>query len=569
MQASGKSSSAPSISRYFRDEWKVLAVVTVTGILYNVGLVAGPWLEGLLAQCLADIFQGLADAGAMIRLAAIYVFVICFVQGMRALKRLYVRKFANNVNRRMKRTLYANLLCGGGAGSSRADVGDVMTRAVADVDDCVEGMRKFTTELFDTGVVMAAYIVVLLAQDWRIALLALIFPPISYVLAAWLRKPVTGAVTSAKKEISAMAGMALDRVEGALTYRIFGLEARRDELFEEDLARYERAETKANVLSSSLMPLYQALALVGIFPIFIFGAQNVVSGIWDIAAFTMYVSIFCRLAQKSSHAAKLFNAVQRAQVSWKRIEPYMGTIEEPGAAAAQAATGLAVSHLTFGWPGAEPLFEDVSFTVAPGEIVGVTGAVACGKTTLGRAILGEIPAEGSVVPSGPGIFSALGHDPELLDASIRDNIALGEEADIGEALALACLEDDVEGFPDRADTLVGEAGERLSGGQRQRLGLARTLYHVRPAVVLDDTFSALDARTEQEAFAHLAAWTKEHGAAVVLISHRLSFFPELDQIVCLHDRKASVGTHTELMESCPAYRELFLLQGKEGSQCAE
>ncbi len=258
MQASGKSSSAPSISRYFRDEWKVLAVVTVTGILYNVGLVAGPWLEGLLAQCLADIFQGLADAGAMIRLAAIYVFVICFVQGMRALKRLYVRKFANNVNRRMKRTLYANLLCGGGAGSSRADVGDVMTRAVADVDDCVEGMRKFTTELFDTGVVMAAYIVVLLAQDWRIALLALIFPPISYVLAAWLRKPVTGAVASAKKEISAMAGMALDRVEGALTYRIFGLEARRDELFEEDLARYERAETKANVLSSSLMPLYQA-----------------------------------------------------------------------------------------------------------------------------------------------------------------------------------------------------------------------------------------------------------------------------------------------------------------------
>lgn len=547
-----------SILTYFRDEWKTLLVVTITGIIYNVGMVLGPWLEGLMAQCLADILQGLADASSMLRLCILYVLAIALVQGMRALKRLYVRKFANNVDRRMKKTLYRNLLAGR-IGAPAEARGEVMTKALSDVDDCVEGMRKFTTELFDTGVVMITYLVVLFAQDVRITLLALIFPPVSYLLAARLKGVVTGAVASAKKEVSAMSGAALDRTEGALTYRIFGLEHVRDELFEDQLTRYEKAEAKANVLSASLMPLYQAVALLGVLPIFLLGAQNVVSGAWDIAVFTMYVSVFLKLAVKSSHAAKLFNAVQRAQVSWKRIEGYMGEHAEEESQKAQGPQGIKAEHLGFAWEGAEPLFEDVTFAAAPGEIVGICGPVASGKTCLARCIAGTLPHEGRVTPQGDGVFSFLGHDPELLDASIADNVSLGTDKDADAALRLACLADEVKALPQGTATEVGEGGSRLSGGQRQRLGLARTLCHRRPVCILDDPFASLDAATEDEAFRNIEAWAKEGGTTVILISHRMRHFPELSRIVCLDAGHASVGTHADLMKSCPGYRVLFEL----------
>lgn len=563
MQLSDSAGGAPSILPYFRDEWKSLAVVTVSGILYNAGAVAGPWLEGQMAQCLADILEGRAHLADMAMLAAAYVLAISFIQLMRAVKRLWVRRFANDVDLSMKKTLYRSLLQDEGGALSGGSIGEVMTKALSDVDDCVEGMRKFTTELFDTGVVMVVYVAALFASDWKIALLALAFPPISYILAAALRRTVTEAVAAAKHEVSDMAEGALERVSAALTLRAFGLEGVEDGHFEECLARYEKAETKANVLSSSLMPIYQSLALLGTVPVFVLGARNVEAGIWNIASFTMFFSVFCRLAEKSSHAAKLFNAVQRAQVSWKRIQGYLGASGKEAPAPSSERRGLAVEHLTCGWPGEEPLAGDVSFRVAPGEIVGVTGEVASGKTTLVRAILGELPCQGSVTPKGPGIFSFLGHDPELLDASIADNVALGCEGDIGEALRLACLEDEVAALPRGAQTLVGEGAERLSGGQRQRLGLARTYFHVREVAVLDDPFSALDAATEREAFRNLCAWAHENQVAVVVVSHRLSFFPELSGIVFLHDGTASVGTHQQLMERSEAYRKLFCLTGKE------
>ena len=148
------------IGFYFRQEKWVLLIVTVTGILYNVGLVAGPWFEGQMVQCLCDILGRKKEPGEMILLAAAYVLTILFVQAMRYLKRLYVRKFANNISKTMKKTLFWNLLHR--KRSEQEEAGAMMTKLISDADACVEGMRKFTTEVFDTGVVMAAYLVMLL-----------------------------------------------------------------------------------------------------------------------------------------------------------------------------------------------------------------------------------------------------------------------------------------------------------------------------------------------------------------------------------------------------------------------
>ncbi len=129
---------------YFRVEWLPLTLVTVSGLVYNIGLLATPWFEGRLAQCLADILGGSETAARMALLVLAYILTILVVQAARFIKRFYVRRFANNINRRMKGILYANLVRQSRTALEQEGAGELMTKAISDVDDCVEGMRKFS-----------------------------------------------------------------------------------------------------------------------------------------------------------------------------------------------------------------------------------------------------------------------------------------------------------------------------------------------------------------------------------------------------------------------------------------
>ena len=247
------------IGAYFRIEWLPLALVTVSGLIYNIGLLATPWFEGRLAQCLADILDGSATAAAMAILVLTYVLVTLVVQAARFIKRFYVRRFANNINRRMKGLLYANLVRQSRAALEKEGAGELMTKAISDVDDCVEGMRKFTTEIFDTGVALVGYIVMLLVYDWRLALLSLLFTPVSYLCAAWMKKPVQREGAAYKKAAGALSAATLDRAQNAATYRIYGCETAREARYEDVLTTYEKTAVRSNVWQSALPPLYLAV----------------------------------------------------------------------------------------------------------------------------------------------------------------------------------------------------------------------------------------------------------------------------------------------------------------------
>ena len=215
--------------------------------MYNVGLLAGPWFEGRLAQCLADILGGSRTADAMAVLVAAYIAVTLLVQAARFVKRFYVRRFANDINRRMKGVLYANLIRRSRGELAGEGAGALMTKAISDVDDCAEGVRKFTTEVFDTGVALVGYAVMLLVYDWRLALLCLIFPPISFYCAEKMKRPVQRAGAEYKKAASRLSAATLDRAKNAVTYRIYGCEDAREALYEGALADYESTAVRANV----------------------------------------------------------------------------------------------------------------------------------------------------------------------------------------------------------------------------------------------------------------------------------------------------------------------------------
>ena len=557
------------IGSYFRMEWLPLAFVTLSGLIYNVGLLAGPWFEGRLAQCLADILGGRQAGSAMTVLVLAYVGVTLSVQAARFVKRFYVRRFANDINRRMKGVLYANLVRQSRSALENEGAGELMTKAISDVDDCAEGMRKFTTELFDTGVALVGCVVMLLVYDWRLALLCLIFPPVSCTCAEKMKKAVQRAGSAYKKSAAALNAATLDRAKNAVTYRVYGCEDVRERRYEDTLHAYETAAVRANVWQSALPPLYLAVSNLSVLFILYFGARNVLGTgwrAWDIAAFTTFLSCFMKMSVKSSKAAKLFNAVQRAEVSWKRIKPLMKQPEPLAPLAVSSAQEVKLRDVSFTYDGGKPIFEGLSLSARPGDIIGVTGPVACGKSTLGRVFLCERPYGGSVTAGSRELSSLapreiaavvgyLGHDPELWNDTVRANVLCGDGGDAMEYLKLTALDEEVRAMEQGLDTVVGSSGVRLSGGQAQRLALARTLAHPRPILVLDDPFSALDRATEDAVFAALRAYARDK--VVFLISHRLYHFPEMQKIVFMEDGKTMTGTHEELLAQSAAYRALY------------
>lgn len=560
------------ILSYFRLEWAVLLIVTVSGLIYNIGLLASPWFEGRMTGCLIEILNGKKTFPDMLVLVAFYVAVIALVQICRYIKRFYVRRFSNNVNRRMKRVLYDSLIHKTKSELEEEGVGNVMTKAILDVDDCAEGMRKFTTEIFDTGVALAAYAGMLLYYDWHLAILCMIFPPVSYVLAEKLKVIVQKTGAAYKEQSGCLSSATLDRAVNAVTYRVFGCEKQREQAYEDNLLAYERSAIKANIWNTALTPLYRVISMASVLFILYFGNKNVLGNgwkQWSIAAFTTFLSCYSKLAVKSSRAAKLFNAVHKAQVSWKRIKPLMIPIEESRKVAEKKPQSLEIKNLSFAYPGKRKIINNVSFMAKPGQIIGVTGPVACGKSTLGKVFLCEYPYEGSIRFGGrelswmdtidrAGMIGYLGHDPELFNDTIENNIRMGDTIDANVFLRAVCFENEVAAMENGIHTMIGNGGVRLSGGQGQRLALARTLAHKKPLLILDDPFSALDRTTEEQVFENLRKLAAD--SIVILISHRLYLFPQMNQVIWMNNGKITAADHAALMKNEPEYAALFAEQ---------
>lgn len=564
---------------YVSLEWKSLIIITVTGILYNAGMTAGPYFEGQLAQKLLEIIQGTALPAAMMRLALTYLLVILAVQVSRALKRFYVRRFANNISRNLRHMLYNSLVHMDEAQLEAQGLGQMMTRAISDVDACAEGIRKFTTEVFDTGVVMIAYLALLMAYDWKLALISCAFTPAAYLIANALKKPVTAAAAAYKESAASLSGATMDRVTNAVTYRIGGCEQCRDGAYESQLSDYEQKAVRANIWENTMQPLYQVIAMIGVLPILILGARNVLGTgwtQWDIAAFTAFLSCFTKLAVKSSHAAKLFNSVQKAQVSWARIQPMLKEYQGDDSSLSfdpEAPADLVLDHVSIRWKQEAPVLHDITMHAEPGQIIGITGPVACGKSTLGKVFLLEPQYEGSIrigghelkdltAPERSRILSYLGHEPQLMSDTIEENVCLGRRVDPQPCLDAVSLHDEIAALPQGIHTEAGSTGGQLSGGQQARVALARTLAHAGRILILDDPFSAVDPATETAMLEQLKPWFKDR--VVLLISHRLRHFPEFDHVLYLENGTGIFSDHESLLKSCPGYAERYLQQTQGG-----
>lgn len=555
-----------NIWNYILKEKKYLFLITITGLIYNVGLLAGPYFEGQLAGCLVDISKNLKTANSMIQLSVIYICVILFVQFARFLKRYFVREFGNNINRNLKMDVYKHFVYDT---SNNENAGSIMTKAISDADACSEGIRKFTTEIFDTGIALISYIMMLVLYDAKLTCFVIIFPVISYLIANKLGPVVAKNASNAKKSAERLNASTLDRLHLAITYRIYGEESNMHEVYEKDLQDYEDKTVRSNILETALKPLYEIISMTGIVFIIYFGSKRVMNNLWDVAIFTTYISCFTKMSVKSSKAAKLFNAVQKAKVSWDRIYPIIENDHEVKNRKPIDVNTIEVSNLSYAYDD-RIIFSNVSFQAKKGDIIGITGEIASGKSTLGKVFLENSHYQGKIlvnkkrlkdIEKDYAVTSYMGHNLELFDDTIENNIKFGKEGNILPVLDIASMKEEVETFPDGIYTRLGEGGIKLSGGQQSRIALARTLYHARGIIVLDDPFSACDKNTEKEIYENIRREYKE--SIIFLISHRLSLFEQMDQILFIDNQSVEAGTHQELLKNNEKYKHLYFLQIKE------
>ena len=543
----------PSILYYFKKEWKSLTIVTITGLIYNFGLILGPYFEGKLTQSIYDYFQQDISFQTILKIVLLYLFSISIVQISRFYKRNYVRIFANNTNKRFKQKIYQNILYAPRLQIKQEQTGALLTKAVIDADDCSEGIRKFTTELFDTCIALIAYLCMLFHYDIKITLLCIICIPVSYLLAEKMKTLVQRTSEKQKQITAALNETTLDLTSNAMMYRIYGCEENRMHSYENTLQKYETASIKANIPFMAFPPLYFVITLLGLFPILYSGCHYVIQGTWNIAIFTTYVACFLKLATKSSKSAKLFNAVHKAQISWKRLSPYLldpdTSIPSPS-----IIPSLTVKDLSFHYPNANDLFKHISFTLQKGEILGVCGKVASGKSTFGKLFLQEMPYEGFISIEKQNV-TYLGHDLQLLNDTIEHNITLGKDIDILPYLKLVYIDQEVEQMEQGIHTMLGNGGILLSKGQAQRIALARTLVHASSLIILDDPFSALDIKTEQQVFHNIQSYCKDK--MIILISHRLSIFQYATKVLLLEDTHATLSTHDNLCQTSSTYKTLL------------
>lgn len=554
---------------YWKREAMCICLVTISGILYNVGMLAGPIFQGKML----DALQQREGQERVLVLTFLFVCAIVIVQVFRYIKRFYIRRFANETSATMRLMIYNNIMNKTEEELKQENLGSLMTKAISDVEACVEGMRKFTTEVFDTGVLLISYLITLFLYDNKVTLAACICIPIAMLIAQNLKMRIVKYTFAYRKQLSEVSTITYDYIENAMLYRLYGREEENQEAYEIQLQELENKAIWANVWENAMQPIYNVIAMTGVIVVIVMLGGRVVDKSFTIGMFVTYITIFTAMAFKASKAAKLFNSVQKATVSWRRIKPYMEEYREDRADVDSMSSKdlskieVQLSNLSIPYG-----VEHLDLSLSEGDIIGITGPIACGKSTFGKTFLGLSSYVGSIKIGGvelskmekakrSQLIAYLGHEPQLLSDTIYENITLGDKEDVSKVLTMVCFEKDLESMKEGVQTRVGNGGVRLSGGQQSRIALARTLYHKKKILIVDDPFSAVDPATEKEILEQIKENTTD--CIVFLISHRLAQFDKVDKVLLMHaDKSYEIGTHKELLETSELYQQLYYLQEK-------
>lgn len=463
--------------------------------------------------------------------------------------------------------------------------GDLMSRASNDLSAVKHLVGYGALSLMATTITFVGTMVAMLAIDPWLTLYALAPYPLLILLAKRVNTTVHHQSQAVQEQLGELSAKAQENLAGMNVVRAYTMEPGEIRHFQRLNAEYLKRTLRLGLTQAAFSPLLGLIAGVGTLTVLWVGGAAVAEKRITLGAFVAFNAYLAHLAWPTIALGWTLSIVRRGLAAMERIAEILN-VEPEIRDAAEAVelspdvrdAAIEFRDLSFAYAGRGPALRNLTLTIPGGTRLAVVGPTGSGKSTLGALIprLFDPPA-GALFIGGRDVRAirleslrrAVGYvpqDPFLFSRTVRENLALGDEAAAGDRLVevarAAGLAEEIEGFPQGWDTVVGERGLTLSGGQRQRAALARALLADPPILILDDAFANVDAAKEVEILAALKG--RLRGRTTLLITHRLKAAREADWIVVLDEgRIVEQGSHDALLAGGGLYARLWRIQQLE------
>lgn len=577
---------------------------------YALGLVflaATNWLTVWIPQLQKEVFDELGggrNAQAVQQRAWTIAGAAVLVIVVRTLSRILFFNPGREIEFHLRNDMLHRLLGMSPNFFRSRPIGDLLSRANDDA--------TFVRALVGFAVIMALNMLMAMAMSlWQMFgtdpwLTAACLVP-ALVAVTVMRRGVNLAMALMKESQTAMGKVSdavLEAYKGLAVIQSAAAEQEFLRRFDERNLHYQRLNIKAAAVRTFFMPIVGVVGNFCVFLLLWIGGQHVVQRqmtLGDMAAYASYIGV---LVGALASGGWVVGVLQRGVVSLRRcwdVIELQDDLPQGTAPLPKTAQGLhlSVRDLQLRHAGAAagdaPVLDGVSFELRPGQVLGVYGPVAAGKSTLVTALtrLGQVP-RGSVFVDGVDLcdvrdsdlrraVAVVPQEPFLFSRSLRENIgfddarAAVDSARVAAAAEDAQLQGEIVRMPQGIETVVGERGMLLSGGQRQRTQLARALYRSGRLLILDDVLSAVDHDTEERLLAVIRRHLQQKGMSALVISHRLSALAQSDEIIVLGDPAVAEqrgkiierGTHAQLLARDGVYAQVWAAQQETGDQPAQ
>lgn len=463
-------------------------------------------------------------------------------------------------------------------------VGNLMSLYTNDIDTIQECFGDGILMFFDALVLGLMALYKMWRMDYKLTLLALIPALIMFGIGTVMGTAMTKRWEERQQAFSDLSDFAQENFSGIAVIKAFVKELKELMAFR----KLNKQNEEINVIYTKIATLLEVLVTLFVESVICvilgYGGYLVYQGRFNAGQLVEYIGYFEAIVWPIMAISMLIEKTSRGKASLNRITELLNApidvADRPGVQELQSPQGsVEFRHLTFRYPDGEyDVLQDISFTIHPGESVGIVGKTGAGKTALVDLLLrtynvpdGTLFVDGKDVNtlSIHSVRAACAYVPQdnfLFSDTIAHNIGFGvDDASpemIDHAASLADVRDNIVDFKDGYETVLGERGVTVSGGQKQRISIARALLKDAPILILDDSVSAVDTRTEKIILDNLKS--SRANKTTLLIAHRISTVERLDKIIFLDDGKIeAVGPHDELYTSCPKYRRMVDLQRLE------
>jgi ATP-binding cassette subfamily B protein len=461
-------------------------------------------------------------------------------------------------------------------------VGDIMAYATNDIPAVRNFLGPGIMYSIETTIEFVVILAIMFSMNLKLTLITLIPLPLISYLVYKVGKIVHEKYEDIQEHFGTITTLAQENIAGIRVIKSYVREDYEIEKFRKVNFEYFIKNIKLAKVQSLTYPLMILITGISIILVIWYGGYQVIKGTMTLGQLTSFLIYLGYLIWPMIAFGWIINLTQRAAASMDRllevmrVQPQIKDTEETDFSIKQINGEIEFKDVWFKYPDSENyVLKGVSFKVEQGQTVGIVGYTGSGKTTLVNLIprlfdpdKGEILIDGVNVKKIPlkvlrGSIGYVQQDVFLFSDTVKNNITFGvdgvDEDKIISVAKIAHIYDEIMEFPNKFDTIVGERGITLSGGQKQRVGLARALIKEPKILILDDSFSSVDAYTEEMILKNLKEYRK--GRTTIIISHRITAVKDADFIIVLDDGEiVESGTHDELIELGGIYAELYQKQ---------